>query len=349
MTWLDEPVRLRAGVELLRGADDHPLLFVPGRGTYVRLTPAAARLLPLLDGRITGTQLIDRAAAAPRRAGPDRRGAVRALLDALRRAGALAGDAEPPRRAGRGRRRLALPLPADRWARRPAALLRRVPPRLAAGAAALTAALALTLAAAALLAAPAAAPAGAATVALLAAALPLQLLLHEGAHAVACAALGVPVREAGFVLWVVPVGYVDCTDAYRLRGRAPRAAIALAGPFVDLLAAGASAAAWLLTGRSPGAPWQGLLLAQLVVLLTTLAPLLPGDGLHALEALTGEFGIRARARVALAHLLLRRPLPAVLAAVPARRRAGWVAYGVLAAAWTAATVLLAALVMGALT
>ena len=46
----------------------------------------------------------------------------------------------------------------------------------------------------------------------------VEVTLHELGHATVCEALGTPVREAGVALWcsVIPIAYVDCTDAYRL-------------------------------------------------------------------------------------------------------------------------------------
>src|SRR6266516_2689805 len=133
--WLAEPVCLRPGVEVLVGADDQRLLFIPGPGRYLRLTAGAARLVPLLDGRATGTQLVDRVTERTgrhaREAGIEAGRSVVRLLDQLRRAGALTAAPEPTRPASRFHRRLPLTRSVHRLLRRPGALLRRIPVRVA--------------------------------------------------------------------------------------------------------------------------------------------------------------------------------------------------------------------------
>jgi putative peptide zinc metalloprotease protein len=342
--WLAEPVCLRPEVEVLVGADDQRMLFIPGPRRYLRLTPGGVRLLPLLDGRATGTELVDRVSERTGRhapaAGVEAGRSVARLLDQLRRAGALTADPEPARRPSRFQRRVPLTRSVHRIVRRPAALLRRIPPRLAAGAVLLVTVLALGLAVTALIRSGGLAAPGRVPLALLLLVLPVQLLLHEGAHALLCEVLGVPAREVGVILWgyLLPVAYVDCTDSYRLRSRRSRAAIALAGPFVDVVALGSSAAGWLYTG-APAA--HGLLLVQLAVLVTTVDPLLPGDGHHAIEALTGGFDVRRRGFTVLTYPLLRRPLPP-------GRRVWYLAYALLVLAWFVASVALVAAIAWAL-
>ena len=70
------------------------------------------------------------------------------------------------------------------------------------------------------------------------------------AHAAACRAHGVAATEAGIMLWgwFMPLAYVDCTHVYRLAQRRPRIIVALAGPYVDLVAAGGCAAVALASG-----------------------------------------------------------------------------------------------------
>jgi putative peptide zinc metalloprotease protein len=329
---------------VLVGADEQRMLFIPGSGRYLRLTPGAARLLPLLDGRATGTQLVDRVSERTgrhtREAGAEAGRSVVRLLEQLRRAGALTAPAEQTRGSTRFSRRVPLTRSAHQVVRRPAALLRRIPARAGAVLAVLGTGLALTLVITALIRSGGPGTPAHLPLALLLLALPVQLLLHEGAHALMCEVLGVPAREVGIILWgfVLPVAYVDCTDAYRLRSRWSRAVIALAGPFVDVLALGGSAGTWLLTG-APAA--HGLLLVQLAVLVTTVDPLLPGDGHHAVEALTGGADLRGRGFAVLAYTLRGRPLPPGL-------RAGYLAYALFAVAWFLGSVALVAAVAWAL-
>ena len=127
-------------------------------------------------------------------------------------------------------------------------------------------------------------------------ALVAEIVVHELAHAAVCRAYGVRVREAGVMLWAwfLPLAYVDCTDLYRLPERRPRVMVALAGPFVDLVAAGTAAAVALgTTGEASGTAFM-VLVAMLLVLARNLMPLLPTDGYFALEAATGELNLRRR-------------------------------------------------------
>lgn len=351
--WLDEPIGLRPDVELLRGADGQPMLFVPGPDRYVHLTPGAVRLLDLLDGSSTGNQLADRVSRPAAAAGADVRRSVVAVFEELRRAGALTATrpADPTGAIlARAYRRIPLTRSLDRAVRGPAALLRRVPARVIAAVMVATAAFAAVLTTAALVGSPA--PTGGwTTLALVFAVVAGQLVVHEGAHAVACAATGVPVREAGVVLWglVLPVAYVDCTDAYRVPSRWRRAGIALAGPFVDVVAVGTSAGVALLVDPLTRATMCGLVLAQLLVLAITLNPLLPGDGSHVAAVLGGEPNLRGRALASLAHLVTRRPLPPGVATASGGRRAAYLAYGILAIAAFLATIAFAGYTAAALT
>ncbi len=160
----------------------------------------------------------------------------------------------------------------------------------------------------------------------------VEVTLHELGHATVCEALGTPVREAGVALWcsVIPIAYVDCTDAYRLPQRSRRVAIALAGPAVDVVAAGVTALIALMAGGAVAATAHLVLAVQVVLVLSNLNPLLPTDGYHAFEAGVGSLNFRRRAFAYTGHRLFRRPLPAALTSVRPSRRAGYLAYSVVA-------------------
>jgi putative peptide zinc metalloprotease protein len=142
--------------------------------------------------------------------------------------------------------------------------------------------------------------------------------------------LHVPVRAAGVALlfWLVPVAYVDRTDAYQIRGRGGRVALAVAGPLLDGAVMGVTAVAAVVW---PTAATAHLLVFQVFTLILNVNPLLPSDGYVAIEAATGLVDPRGRAYALLRCRLRRRPLPAHVAAMsPAARRAHLV-YGVLCA------------------
>ena len=172
-------------------------------------------------------------------------------------------------------------------------------------------------------------------------ALPIQLaaiLLHESWHGIVCGVHGQPARGLGVAMlfWVMPVAYVDRTDAYRIRDRGPRVAIALAGMVNDGWIMGATtivASASTGTTHLVAATLMGY---QLILLIANLNPLAPSDTVSALEAATGEIDLRGRSRTLLVSTIRRRRLPGYLCGLPATRRITYMVYGVLSylfAAW----------------
>jgi putative peptide zinc metalloprotease protein len=340
--WLDRPVELAPYVTVIDGADGHPLLFNAATGTYVRLSPTGARMVQLLDGTRTGSGLLE---AASRSRGPDgtrdRAPALLSFLNDLRAAGALSEPPEPLT----GRRRLLARLnrftPRVRFRARllirllmpPARVVGRFPRTatavgLSAAAASVVAViLAITLPTPTAIAGP--------PWLLIIGVLLVQATVHEMAHAIVCASMGVLVREVGVKLFffLIPLAYVDRTDAYRVRSRVGRSALALAGPVIDLTAAGLCSLLILLTPTH--ASELGWLLGfQLFVLLNNLNPLLPiTDGHHALEAALGELNLRDRSFAYLRHLLFRTPLSAAHQRVTSARRRMYLAYGIISAVY----------------
>jgi len=335
--------------QLLTGMDGAPLVLHHGTGTYHRLSPAGAALFRLLDGEHSRDEVTAAIAAARSRDETVVRAELDAFLDTLARAGLLDGSAPPPRATGRARRSLLLP----RFV-----LTRRLPRLLDAPATALRAGHRTSIAfgllsvlgvigAAAGLVAFAAVdlrghPGGSALAyGIAAVALLLQVALHEGVHALVCQVLRAPVRAAGVALlfWLVPVAYVDRTDAYRIRGRAGRVALALAGPLTDGIVAGATALVAVTSHGLLAAVAARLLVFQTFTLLLNVNPLLPSDGYVAIEAATGLVDPRGRAFTLVRCLLRRRPLPAHLAAMTPGSRRLHLAYGGLCVAYIGVIVL----------
>lgn len=340
--WLDRPLQLAPRVSLVEGADGHPLLFDADSGTYVRLSRTGARLVPLLDGRRTGTALLE---AASRSRGPDgvrdRTADLLSFLNDLRAAGVLS---EPPEPLS-GSRLLLFRLfrlvphirfPAEhlnRLLRPPAAVLARFP-RTAWAVGALTAVTA-TIAIFQAMTLPYQTFFTSPPWLLMVGALLVQATVHEMGHATVCQALGVPAREAGLRLFLllIPLTYVDRTDAYRVRSRAGRTAVALVGPLVDLAAAGLSSMLILAAPERFGELiW--LLGLQMFVIITNLNPLLPfTDGHHVMEAALGEINLRNRAFSYLGHLLFRLPLPTAHRSISAARRRMYAVYALVSAVY----------------
>ncbi|MFI6071211.1 hypothetical protein ACIA5C_06410 [Actinoplanes sp. NPDC051343] len=340
--WLEEPVELAPLVSLVEGADGHPLLFNAANGVYVRLSRTGAHVVPLLDGSRTGTALL---AAASRSRGPDgvrdRSPDLLCFLNDLQSAGVLSAPPEPYRGIKLLVSHLMRLSPEFRI---PARLLNRLlepPARIVTRFSRTVATLAVLLAAAAVTAIARALTApdpfgfGGPPWLVIGAAFLVQAAVHESAHALVCQALGVPVREAGIKLamMLVPLTFVDRTDAYRVRSRAARAALALAGPVVDVTAAGLTSLL-IVTDPARFGDLHWLLGLQLLLACNNLNPLLPvTDGHHALEAALGEINLRHRAFTYLGHLLFRIPLSSAHRTFSASRRGMYVAYGVISAVY----------------
>ncbi|MGI5352481.1 PqqD family peptide modification chaperone [Streptomyces sp. CA-250714] len=333
--------KLREGLEVIRGMDDHPLLYDESSGIYHRLSRSAAGLVQRLDG----SRSLDDIAGLMAARGTKTPEAARAELDRfvqnLYDSGLLDGSPTPQRARNAGRRgkrnqmmprfvvsRTLLP----RLLEPLAAVLRKLPGSALAGVHIAGGVLGTVLAVWALLAGPSADPRPAHWTTLLALVLFLcQIVLHEAAHAMVAQILKVPVRGFGFALlfYFMPLAYVDRTDAYRLRSRAGRVVLALAGPVNDGWVAGITALV-ATTAHGPAATVAATMLVfQLFSVITNLNPLLPSDGYAALEAGMGTVDARGRAFGLLKHTLRRRPLPSHLAAMTPAARRLHLAYGAL--------------------
>jgi putative peptide zinc metalloprotease protein len=148
-----------------------------------------------------------------------------------------------------------------------------------------------------------------------------QLVFHETSHALVSRFHGVAAREAGigllFYFW--PIAYVDRTDTYRLRERSKRASIVLAGPASDLMFAGFYSFVALAGTGSLAQTARTVVVFECFAIFAMFNPLLPSDGYHALEALSGQLNLRSRAFGYLGHRLTRVPMPSALAAISPQR------------------------------
>lgn len=141
----------------------------------------------------------------------------------------------------------------------------------------------------------------------------LLSLPHELAHGLACVAHGRRVKGVGisFLDGVVPAFYVDVSDML-MSSRRGRVAVALAGPWANLLLAGL---AGLVARFVHVAPLVELLLlfcdANLLLAAYTLWPFhgLEEDGYHALVELTRVSAIRERSSALVRSWFGRGPRP----------------------------------------
>lgn len=341
--WLDnEPLAVRESMQHLEGADGRPLLFDEFSGRYVAISRAGAAVLQLMQDAPTAREAARRVSAA---AGDHGRveESVFQFLGELREAGVF--TAQPP---APDRRRQLLTFSLRR--RVPRWVLTRSLHRLLEPVAALLRPLQARVLVALVLtgALGSAAFAGYTLVTqpglhvsswiwLAALLLALQIGFHEMSHALICQYLRVPVREAGIMLMLfcMPVAFVDRTDSYRVRGRGARILIALAGPISDTFWAAAAAGVVVSTHGRASAVALLLLHLQLFFMIVNLNPLLPSDGFHAIESAFGALNLRGRSFAYLLHLFTRAQLPSYLHYSSWRRRSGYLAFGLLCAAYGA--------------
>lgn len=325
--------QLRPDVELLPGLDEKPLLFIQDTGKYIAIGPGMRHILPLLDGSLDGTQIARRTAPGIDQSLVHQR--LAESMHELRQAGALTEQpiAEPGRRSvARFMRRehlLRLPLTRsiDRWLEAPIAPLRSISGAWLAGVWFIAAALGLATGGYALL------TAGAnwqmpEHLWVLYVVLFIQIAFHELSHAVVCQYLRVPVREAGvgLMLYIMPVGYVDRTDSYRVRDRKSRAFLSLAGPVNDQIWFGVTGLIAIFAPPQISHLAFAMLGLQVLLTLMNFNPLVPSDGYHALCAITGAVNFRGKALSYLTHRLLRLPLTETQRNITGKQARGYVWY-----------------------
>lgn len=120
--------------------------------------------------------------------------------------------------------------------------------------------------------------------------------LHELAHGLTVASYGRRVQRAGLKLMLIfPFAFVDTSDAW-FEPRKRRFAISAAGPANDLVIGGAFALGALVSNGTWRDIFFQLGFAAYMGAFSNLNPLLDRDGYHMLVDLTGEPGLRRRAR-----------------------------------------------------
>lgn len=163
----------------------------------------------------------------------------------------------------------------------------------------------------------------------------LHLFLHELTHATILQRFGINIRQAGIGLlyYILPIAYVDTTDAYRLRSKYERAAVALGGPVFDIMGAAISAIICLWGNMWWANQFQIVCNIQFAIFLLNLNPLLPSDGFHTIEALMGELNMRRRALHYFLCKVTFRPLPNYLVYLPKEKKIQYSLYTVLSVAY----------------
>lgn len=331
--------RLRAELEILKGMDGLDLMFDPESGSYHRLSPASLAVVTVLDGNRTIEEIYAAIGSDTAPLSAALRGRVVEFIGTLAERGLLEGT-EPPGDPTARRYSFSRLMPRFILVRRMSALLepiavvvRKWHP----------ATLGMVLAALALVGfvvglleirshGATLNPTSLAGVRITLLATAVQLVaiaFHESSHALVAQVLKVPVRGLGVAMlfYVMPVAYVDRTDAYRLESRRSRIAIAVAGMVHDGIFTGAVG---LVAGHATGdlaEVARMVLLFQLLMLAVNLNPLIPSDGYSAIEIAIGVVDARGRGAAFLRHALLRRELPAHLRAMTVRQKTMYGVFG----------------------
>ena len=168
----------------------------------------------------------------------------------------------------------------------------------------------------------------------------IAILFHESWHGIVSGVYGQPIRGLGVALmfWVIPVAYVDRTDAYRIRDRSPRVAIALAGMVNDGWVMGCTALVALNSSDFIYQVSTVLLGYQFLLLLANLNPFAPSDTVSALEAAMGAVDIRGRSHVLLYSKIFRTETPVYVRNISKRQRKFYILYAVLSYVFAAVVI-----------
>lgn len=129
---------------------------------------------------------------------------------------------------------------------------------------------------------------------------------HELGHAVAAKRMGVRIGNIGVMFFLMaPLAYVDVTDAWRLRWRSQRLAIAMAGVYFELIVSAIAAAVWWASadGLVSHLAAQIFVITGPATLLVNANPLLRLDGYYALSDLVDIPNMRWHGRGQLAAML----------------------------------------------
>ncbi len=134
-------------------------------------------------------------------------------------------------------------------------------------------------------------------------------VLHELGHAIVCRRSGSRCGSVGLLfLCGMPCPYCDVTDIWRQGSTIKRAAVMLAGIYVELILAALATFIWLMTSD----PWIRLHALNLMVVcgISTLIfnanPLMRYDGYYVLSDLINSTNLRQEARDAFQSVFVRR-------------------------------------------
>ena len=165
---------------------------------------------------------------------------------------------------------------------------------------------------------------------------PLIKALHELGHALAVRVWGGEVRETGVaLLLLMPVPYVNASDAAGFRERHRRVLVSLMGVLVETTLAAAALFVWInvADGLVRQIAFATMLIGGVSTLVFNGNPLMRFDAYYALADLIESPGLAARSRAWWIYAMRRHLLGVVLAVPPAvaARERGWlIGYGLAA-------------------
>ena len=133
--------------------------------------------------------------------------------------------------------------------------------------------------------------------------------LHELGHAVACRRLQVPVGDVGLFFFLgMPCPYCDVSQIWRVDSRLQRAAVMLAGVYVELIVASMATLLWWL---APSGALQLIAMNTMIVcgasaIVFNANPLMKLDGYYVLSDVLGTPNLRRQASLVWDSLVMTR-------------------------------------------
>jgi putative peptide zinc metalloprotease protein len=137
--------------------------------------------------------------------------------------------------------------------------------------------------------------------------------IHELGHAIACRRFGGEVRDFGVAFFfLAPAPYVDVTSCWRFQSKWQRIAVAMAGMYMELIAAIAAALVWRFNSDpvTRQVCVNLISLATITTVLFNINPLMRYDGYYALSDLLGWPNLAADGKACVAQVFDRYVLGA---------------------------------------
>ncbi|MGG1441057.1 PqqD family peptide modification chaperone [Brevibacillus laterosporus] len=331
--------RLADGVELIYGINDQPLLYNPDIGNYVRISSLGIKVVGWLNKGCTIEQIIERLTIEYQKPHEEVRPVVNNFLEQLRQARMLNIEPIPENLIGRSlgyvRKRPVFRIPLLKTTKKItypfSNLLGMFSTKILFMIGAIIFLLAVSIVALFLYKNSFLTTYGNVSWVIIISVIVIHLLLHEMTHATILQRFGINIRQAGIGLlyYILPIAYVDTTDAYRLRNKYERAAVALGGPVFDILGAAISTIICLWGNMWWSNQFQIIFKIQFAIFIINLNPLLPSDGFHAIESLMGELNMRRRALHYFFCKITFRSSPNYLANLPKTKKIQYSLYTLL--------------------